>query len=475
MFSQGSVIATICARIYYAPFINHVAQHRIENECVIGMNPFSYEYTVCCKKLLEVGEAHLDTFITSDVDRWDGSMLVDVMMATNEVIKNIYKINNINIDKQLDILLQYEMFSYHIATINKEESYVYQCYGGEPSGWLMTLTRNCLVNMMYNRIAWMTVVPKPLNTMYNYSLNVRALFCGDDNITNVTQPFSQFFNSYNISQCMLEYGIKLVNAEDKNLDCRNNIFINTTFLKLRPAFDKRRVGTFLPLLDIHTIYDMTNWRKKQFSDEEMLTINSNTMLRIIYFYGKDLFTQCRNKLKQTLPTMHLLTYTELDEAYYLFDNVIFDNTATRTQNNSYLFSEDKVNFLCDYYSYNSSVDNLNQIMAQSNETAKTTDTKETKTISTPEVEKKDPAKVGAESTPEVKQEEVKPTVKPTKVKSKAATHFKPKPDKPAVQKAKIDPNVLWADAITLGPYKDMYTGDPKTLQFGETTMSQHQK
>lgn len=337
LFSQGSVLATITGRKYYGAFISHMTYGSPYNETALALDPYSVQYDALIKYILEVGQDYYKTVDTTDTDKWDGSMLLDVMWDSNEVIQRVYQFFGYTDDFEiLDTLLCYEAYALHITTVfnlrtSKFDTVFWITRGGMPSGTLMTIYRNCLVNQLYSRIAWIGLAPPQYSSMFHFTKHVRLVTCGDDKLKNKTQVCMSFYNSKAIADFMLKFGVKLVNADDKNLPPVDCTMSEASFIKVKPA---KKNGKYMARLDYDTIMNIINWYKDSLGPDLAFEVNANTILRFMYFYGPKEFERIRSTLFKTRPCT-LLEYDYLDMLYNQQGRLGFD--FSRTTNDKLAF------------------------------------------------------------------------------------------------------------------------------------------
>jgi hypothetical protein len=316
MFSQGSLLYTIVCTQYFGSFTAHMASGRIYNEQAIGLNPYSLEYDLLIRYLLEVGPAHEPHFENTDVEKWDGSMILSTMWLFNEVVNDVYKHFNPKEDHSeiRDTLCCYESFALHMTTFKINDSHFtifWLSYGGMPTGGKLTIYRNGGVNQIYDRVTWINLAPTHLKSLVHFRKHTRSQKCGDDNLVNKSKLAMSFMGIDAKAKFLGSYGIKIVNANDKNLPPEDVPLSESSFIKLKPRLVG---GKYVPLLEYKTICNIINWYKNSIGYNAAFEMNSETILRFMYFYGKPDFTKVRDKLMNT-KSVPMLTYADLAREY----------------------------------------------------------------------------------------------------------------------------------------------------------------
>jgi len=344
LFAQASLLSTIVMKQYFGSFMAHMTHGRIYNECAIGLNPYSREYDLLIKYLLEVGGPDDENFGSSDVDKWDGRMILDAMWVFTDVTNRVYEYfmtdhRTLAFDNECrETLSCVGTFALHMATVvdvrtNEFFTIFWIARGGEPSGYADTIYKNSMINQVYNRYAWLVLAPTLMRDLYFYKKNVRAQYCGDDNINNKSRACMPFYNTQTIAACLAKYGVLMVNASDKNLPPVDTNLYSASFIQLLP---RKEHGTYLPMLNEDTIYNIINWYKKTIGPEIAFEVNANTILRFQYFYGREQFNKTKAILHEVKPSVELLSYGTLHEQFMELGYIVDEDNFHHTQNDSLL-------------------------------------------------------------------------------------------------------------------------------------------
>lgn len=201
---------------------------------------------------------------------------------------------------------------------------LYYSPGGCASGGPMTVIDNTWINMRRNCIAWRNLVPRPLNTMYEFERNVDPYMYGDDDRTSVVPKFEKWFNAKSFSDFMSRYNISYTPA-NKLGECSSQLqpLEGMDFLKCKTGYLETPKGSyFVPLFSLEAMNKTLNFVSKGIPVSEAVYQNMNSCLLKISMYGRNLFNNMRADFVSNLHFLYssspsLVTY---DECIDLFNN-----------------------------------------------------------------------------------------------------------------------------------------------------------
>lgn len=312
VFCAGSITGFTFNKQYFGGFATFAKRIREKSFFTIGMNRASLEWQTMVKRYLEVGDEALD----GDQENWDGSLKSGLAFAALKVIEAFYTRST-----ESDRKIRHALFCHAVFTMiritwifdGKMMSFIIRVPGCMPSGWFLTLLVNTIVNALLFRIAWLAIVPLPMNDLHYFRKFARDKFTGDDSLVAVAREFLQYFNNVTIAEFFAQYG-QTYTAADKSGQL-------IEYKKLQDCvFCKVRTGTlddrFVPLMDMRANLETLNWIRRCDDVEEATESNANDVLRNLFFYGRAVFDNYRQLILNVAPTFSLITYDTLHMAFF---------------------------------------------------------------------------------------------------------------------------------------------------------------
>lgn len=288
VFTIAPVDFTIETRRYFLSFVAMLESNYITgSDSAIGVNPESPDWTMLMTRLLE----NSNLGFAGDFGRYDSSLHPEVIYALNDIISGWYDDGEQN--RRIREVLLDEM----IHTVVIGNNCCYAKHRGNPSGCPITSTLNTLCNMIYMRYVFLKLAPCNYSSLVHYDKNVCSIMYGDDNILSVKPEVLEWFNMMTVQQAFQELGMEYTTADKAMVDVP--YYDVTTLSFLKRAF--RKSGAYwVPLMDVITIQESTNWIRNCDDESQACIDNVNDGLRWAFFYGRSYFESFRKCVVRAL-------------------------------------------------------------------------------------------------------------------------------------------------------------------------------
>nr|QHI42120.1 polyprotein [Rondonia iflavirus 1] len=301
VFSISPVQFTIAFKMYFGDFLASYRRARLSAEHGIGIDVNSREWSELAYKLQSKGQG----IVAGDYKNFGpGLMLLAVRFAFDIILK-WYEVHDTSERREENnrirkILLSEILYSRHLVN-----DLIYEPSSGIPSGSPITAELNSLVNSLYLRCAWLSIVGESLKIMRE---NVCIITYGDDVCMNVSDKYVTDFNTETISNFFAQYDIVFTDVDKSNniIKCRN--LSNVTFLKRgftpHPYLD----NIYLAPIDKNSIYKCVNWIRSKGDPLDATLENCVQACELAFGLGpaeynrlkEVLITECGSQLRKEL-------------------------------------------------------------------------------------------------------------------------------------------------------------------------------
>nr|QED21508.1 polyprotein [Watson virus] len=297
IFSICPVDFTIAIRQYTYDFVVAYQYNRIKTEHAVGIDIYSRETHKMVEYMLEYG----NNMICGDYSKFGDQLYAICIHKVFKIILNWYiKYGVIDVEEYTAVM---KIFSYEVSNaIHLVLDLLYQCVGGMPSGNPITVIINSMVNSLYIRIAWISIMVN--QSLYDYlSLtvfdeNVRMITYGDDLWISVKDDFRELFNTLTLMDHFAKYNIKFTNAlKDGNM-IKYAPLTDSSVTFLKCTFRKHDYnGLWVANMEKRVIEETCNWCWNTNRDvrESSLTACS-AMLELAYSMGREYHTNLRSRV-----------------------------------------------------------------------------------------------------------------------------------------------------------------------------------
>lgn len=310
VFCAGNLSGFLHNKQLFAGFCEFMTRTRASTFSTLGLDRASKEWHQLITEFKNISPYGLD----GDQEEWDGRFKSTIALACVKIINDFYGDEFSN--HRLICFMQ-AVFPYLRITWNYGQglkSTIIQIPGCMPSGWYLTFVVNSLVNAVLMRIAWQMLVSKPMNDLHYYRRYVREKYAGDDSFLAVHPDFLHEFNNIEIARVFAKYGQKYTPASKSGDLIPYQKIEDCVFLKTKTGMIN---GFYVPLFDMDANLETLNWirKNKELSDFELTEANANDVLRNLIFYGQPTFDKYRAMILKHQPTMNLLHFQPLMDAY----------------------------------------------------------------------------------------------------------------------------------------------------------------
>jgi len=286
VFLGGSRAFLIVARRYCLSFVRLVQNNRYVFESAPGICAQNTEWH-------ELG-LYLNTFgpnsnVAGDFAKFDKTQSALILWAAFDVMIRIHKQAGWNSERlrvlnciASDIVFAFCMYDGDLI----------EFLGSNPSGQLLTVIINGLVNCIYMRYAFCALGD---GTCSHFKDLVRLITYGDDNAMGVS-PTIPWFNHTSIAEIFSSLGLVYTMAEKERESQPYIDFSEVTFLKRSFLMDQE-LGYYLAPLDESSVIQkgvMVGCRSLALSEEEWTAQKMKQACTEYFFYGRQKFNEMRS-------------------------------------------------------------------------------------------------------------------------------------------------------------------------------------
>lgn len=281
VFSNGPMDYSIAFRQYFLGFVAHLMENRITNEVSIGTNVYSRDWSKTAKKMQEKGKK----VFAGDFSTFDGTLNSSMMFKFLDVVNAFYD------DGEENALIRYVLFSEIVNSVHICNDLVYYMTHSQPSGNPVTTPLNCFVNSVGGRMCFEIAAEKAgeAYTMFDFDKHVSLVSYGDDNIYNISDEVSDWFNMHTITSAFAEIGM-IYTDETKDLTKvppKYKTLEEVSYLKR--GFTPNKHGRWLAPLALDTILEMPNWCRGGLDLQEGTKVNCENAIMELAMHDEATF------------------------------------------------------------------------------------------------------------------------------------------------------------------------------------------
>jgi hypothetical protein len=301
VFSNGPMDFNLAFRKYYLGFIAHLMENRIQNEVSIGTNVYSRDWERTARKLQSKGKR----VFAGDFSSFDGSLNSMMMSMFAKLTNEFYDDGN--------DLIRYTLLEEVYNSLHLCDGLFYGMTHSQPSGNPATTPLNCFINSMGLRLCFIQCYDEYpgffRNMMKKYGCQSRMeLFeatvsivsYGDDNVINVCDEISTFYNQNSVKNYFANIGFTYTD-ESKTLDGKMpdyKMLSEVSYLKRAFRKDEKKTIHDAPL-DLSTILEMINWVRKDLDQIESTKINCETAIMELAMHDEQVFAHYEPLIRKT--------------------------------------------------------------------------------------------------------------------------------------------------------------------------------
>lgn len=318
---------SIAGRMLFLPIIRLMQNHRFIFESAPGTVAQSPEWGEIYSYLTSDG----DLMIAGDFGDFDKGMLATFILSAFKIMTEIARWSGNYSEGELNAMEGIAIdTAYAFVNFNGDLT---EFLGSNPSGSILTVVINGLVNCLYMRYCYIVLNPEhECRTFKDY---VKLMTYGDDNVMGV-HPDCPWFNHTAIQEVLANHGVRYTMADKESESVPYISIKDVSFLKRTWRFDED-VGYYLCPLDFESIEKslltcVTSTSVSQ--GEQAVSIMSSAYFEF-FFYGKEKFHEMAGHIfaviaelgleRHAKPTM-FPTWMELRQRYHpLEEEVILED------------------------------------------------------------------------------------------------------------------------------------------------------
>lgn len=302
VFTGAPVDWSIVVRMYLLSIVRVIQLNKTVFESAPGTVAQSIEWSELRDYITKYGDTRM---IAGDYGKFDKRMPACVITEAFGVLKDICAAAGYTSEdlKVIDCIA--EDTAYPLVDFNGD---LVQFYGSNPSGHPLTVIINGLANSIYMRYTYLRLNPK--GECSSFRKNVALLTYGDDNVMGVSDNVP-WFNHTSISNCLRDIDIVYTMADKEAASIPYIHVSDISFLKRRWVFDKD-VGAYLCPIEHESIEKMLTRcvKSKTVSPQHQAMSIITTAIHEYFFYGKEVFLERSEMLKDVVDKCGLQEYVE---------------------------------------------------------------------------------------------------------------------------------------------------------------------
>jgi hypothetical protein len=309
VFSASPLDFTLLCRMYFGAFVAHQARNRVTNESSIGINPYSIDWQNLATHLRQKGRK----VFAGDYSGWDGSVSAQLLWAALDVIEEWYD------GTEEERTIRATLFLDIVSSVHIFGDTVYGQTHCMPSGVYLTATVNTVIGQMLMRLFWLRCAPKQYANMEAFNEHVALAIYGDDNVVNVSDFASTFFNQHTVTEAAPFFGATYTDeAKTGKETAKTRDLSEVTFLKrsfIWSPLDARFIGQ----LDLTVIDEMCNWYHHSDLERKQLPLVIDSQMREYAMYTRALYDSRLRTIQRACraASIRLPAYPDFDSNRYM--------------------------------------------------------------------------------------------------------------------------------------------------------------
>lgn len=314
VFSHGPFDYTIAFRMYFLGFIAHIMENRVTNEQSIGTNVYNKDWLLTYKKLQQKGRR----VFAGDFSTFDGTLNTCIMAEFADVANRFY--NDGPENAMVRKVLMLDVFN----SIHLCEDLYYACNHSQPSGNPLTTVLNSFYNSVSMRIAFYRVV----GTAFKFEDEVSMVSYGDDNVVNISDRVSAYFNQNSCTEAYATFGM-IYTDEAKSGDVTPDYRMISEVAYLKRGFRLDEYNYVRAPMSLNTLTETPQWVRKSPDSQLACKVNLEDSVRELAQHPKAVFTELSEKMINAFyDATSVYPDTKTYETYIeLFNEEYFGNRA----------------------------------------------------------------------------------------------------------------------------------------------------
>ncbi len=298
IFLGASAVFSIVMRKYLLTFVKIVQENTFVFEAAPGVVAQSIQWDLFRDHLTQFGE---DRLVAGDYGKFDKKMSAKVILEAFHIIVQILRAAGWSEEDLLVVHGIGEDIAYPYVNLNGD---LVQFFGSNPSGHPLTVIINSLVNSLYLRYAFLSIVNDE-EKLFRFQDYAKVLTYGDDNVYNVSSEVEEF-NHTSIAKMLATIGVEYTMA-DKESESVPFIHIDDVSFLKRKWRKEPELDTYVCPLEEASIRKMlcVGVRGKTLSPEMHMVTVMTAALNEWFWYGRDRFEKERAYLLGLVHKHHL--------------------------------------------------------------------------------------------------------------------------------------------------------------------------
>lgn len=304
VFAAGPMDYCLVFRKYFLAYCSGIQEDFSRHECCVGINPYSFDWTVLANKLSSKGRRVL----AGDFKNFDGTLHPDFMWAICDCVNEWYDDGNDTLRETL--------FSELVNSVHLYGDDLYAWTHSNPSGNPFTAILNSQVLSLKFRYVFSQITG--LHPRW-FDAYVALCTYGDDHVLNVAEDIASAFTFDAIVSAFADLGMTLT-REDK-IEVQVNDFRRlgeVTFLKRMFRFDES-LGEYLAPLCLDSIREQMYWVKGDLDHDELTRDNVLGSIRELSLYEEKVFKKKTKEIVDVCKEHMNWKPPIFDRLYYIND------------------------------------------------------------------------------------------------------------------------------------------------------------
>lgn len=292
LFSASPVDFNLLVRKKLLSFVRLVQKNKFAFEAAPGLVTQSSEWGDLYRHLTFFGPNRM---VGGDYKAFDKGMLADFVLAAFDCIRKIHGLAGYSDETLLTIMGIGFDIAFPVTDVNGD---LMEFYGTNPSGHVLTVIVNSIVNSLYVRYCYRVL--NPACTLATFREHVRLITYGDDNLMGINL-LASWFNHTSIQRVLKSIGVVYTMA-DKEAESVPYLDISQCSFLKRTWVWNSEVGDWMAPLEEDSIFkSLTMWVPSSSIDKyaQMVFVVSSACNEY-FFYGREKFEEKRQFFENVL-------------------------------------------------------------------------------------------------------------------------------------------------------------------------------
>lgn len=285
LFSASPVDFNILMRKKLLPFSALMQKFPLAFEAAPGLVTQSKEWGDIYRYVTAFGRSRM---VGGDYRTFDKGMWADFVLAAFDAIRKIYALAGFTGKELLIITAMSFDVAFPVTDLNGD---LLEFFGTNPSGQILTVIINSIVNSLYVRYCYRVLNVKP--TLATFRKHVRLITYGDDNLMGIS-CFAPWFNHTTIQRVLASIGVEYTMADKESASVPYIHIDQCSFLKRTWTWNEEVGDWMAPLEEDSIIKSLTVWVPSSSIDKyAQMTAVMSSACNEYFFYGREKFDEKR--------------------------------------------------------------------------------------------------------------------------------------------------------------------------------------